>query len=85
VFSFEARDAHLVLSRGGHEPIPFRIQLDGEDPGDAHGDDVAPDGNGVLDHGRLYQLIRQPRDVRARTLTITFADSGAEAYVFTFG
>jgi thiol-disulfide isomerase/thioredoxin len=84
-FSFEARDAHVVLSRGSSEPIPFRIQLDGEDPGEAHGEDVATDGSGVLDHGRLYQLVRQAGDVRARTLTITFADSGAEGYVFTFG
>jgi thiol-disulfide isomerase/thioredoxin len=84
-FRFEARDAHLVLSRSGDDPIPFRVQLDGGEPGDAHGEDIDPDGNGVLDHGRLYQLVRQEADGRARTVTVTFTDAGAEAYVFTFG
>ena len=32
-FRFHARDAHLVLSPGKHEPIPFRVLLDGEAPG----------------------------------------------------
>jgi thiol-disulfide isomerase/thioredoxin len=84
-FRFEARDAHLVLSRGSDEPIPFRVWLDGDRPGDAHGEDVDPDGNGVLDQGRLYQLVRQAGDIQERTVTVTFDGAGAEAYVFTFG
>ena len=28
-FRFHARDAHLVLSTGAQEPIPFRVLLDG--------------------------------------------------------
>ena len=43
------------------------------------------DGNGTLRHGRLHQLIRQADGVRERTLTITFSEPGAQAYVFTFG
>src|SRR4051812_26148701 len=35
-FRFRARDAHLVLSRGTGEPIPFRVLLDGEAPGASH-------------------------------------------------
>jgi len=31
-FRFHARDAHLVLSPGAREPIPFRVLLDGEAP-----------------------------------------------------
>ena len=54
---FHARDAHLVLSSGGREPIRFRLLLDGEAPGPSHGVDVDPDGNGVLRDGRLYQLL----------------------------
>lgn len=84
-FRFRARDAHLVLSHGGHSPIPFRIRLDGKAPGAAHGSDVDEDGNGVLREGRLYQLVREPTSVRERTLEITFAEPGAEAYAFTFG
>jgi thiol-disulfide isomerase/thioredoxin len=82
-FRFHARDAHLVLA--AEAPIPFRVSLDGEPPGSAHGVDVDEDGNGLLGHGRLYQLVRQGRDVRERTLEITFLEPGAEAYVFTFG
>jgi hypothetical protein len=84
-YRFHARDAHLVLSAGGREPIPFRVLLDGEAPGPSHGADVAEDGNGLLREGRLYQLLRQPGEVRERTLEITFEEPGAEAYCFTFG
>jgi hypothetical protein len=35
--------------------------------------------------GRLYQLVRQHDGVRERTLEITFHESGAETYAFTFG
>ena len=58
-FRFHARDAHFVLSPGGRGPIRFRVRLDGEAPGDSHGVDVDGDGNGLLDEGRMYQLIRQ--------------------------
>jgi thiol-disulfide isomerase/thioredoxin len=84
-YRFHARDAHLVLSRGAREPIPFRVLLDGEAPGRSHGVDVDEDGSGLLTHGRMYQLVRQHGDVRERTLEITFVALGAEAYVFTFG
>jgi thiol-disulfide isomerase/thioredoxin len=84
-FRLHARDAHLVLSPGEREPIPFRVLLDGEAPGDSHGVDVDGDGNGFLRDGRLYQLVRQHDAVRERTLEITFLEPGAEAYVFTFG
>ena len=84
-FRFDARDAHLVLSPGAHEPIPFRVLVDGEPPGPSHGVDVDEDGNGVLRDGRLYQLVREHDKVRERTLEITFLEPGAEAYAFTFG
>ena len=84
-YRFHARDAHLVLSPGAREPIPFRVLLDGEAPGPSHGVDVDEDGNGVLRDGRLYQLVRQHDAVRERTLEITFLEPGAEAYAFTFG
>ena len=84
-YRFDARDAHLVLSPGAHEPIPFRVLLDGEPPGPSHGVDVDEEGNGMLRGGRMYQLVRQHGDVRERTLEITFLGPGAEAYSFTFG
>jgi thiol-disulfide isomerase/thioredoxin len=82
---FHARDAHLVLSPGARPPIPYRVLLDGEAPGPSHGDDVDADGNGVLQYGRLHQLVRLRDTVRERTLEITFREPGAEAYAFTFG
>ena len=84
-FRFEARDAHLVLFAPGGRPIPFRVQLDGEAPGPAHGVDVDEQGDGVLREGRMYQLIRHPAAVRERHLEVTFLEPGARAYVFTFG
>jgi len=85
VYRFHARDAHLVLSPGAREPIPFRVLLDGEAPGPSHGVDVDEDGNGFIRDGRMYQLVREHDAVRERTLEITFLEPGAEAYVFTFG
>jgi hypothetical protein len=84
-YRFHARDAHLVLSPGKLEPIPFRVLLDGEAPGSSHGVDVDEGGNGLLNGGRLYQLVREQGAVRERTLEIEFLEPGAEAYVFTFG
>ena len=82
---FHARDAHLVLSPGAREPIPFRVRLDGEAPGLSHGVHVDEDGNGVLRDGRMYQLVREHNAVQERMLEITFLEPGAEAYSFTFG
>ena len=84
-YRFHARDAHLVLSAGSREPIPFTVVLDGEAPGESHGVDVDAAGKGVLVDGRLYQLVRTHDDVRERTLEVTFTTPGAEAYAFTFG
>jgi len=84
-YRFHARDAHLVLSGGAQEPIPFRVLLDGDAPGHSHGVDVDEDGNGMLEEGRMYQLVRQYDGVHERTLEITFLEPGAEAYAFTFG
>jgi Thioredoxin like C-terminal domain len=84
-YRFHARDAHLVLSPGAREPIPFRVLLEGEAPGPSHGVDVDENGNGLLRDGRMYQLVRQSDAVRERTLEITFLEPGAEAYAFTLG
>jgi thiol-disulfide isomerase/thioredoxin len=82
---FQARDAHLVLSPGDREAIPFRVLLDGEPPCRSHGVDVDEDGRGVVREGRLYQLVRQHDTIVERTVAITFLEPGVEAYSFTFG
>jgi thiol-disulfide isomerase/thioredoxin len=84
-FRFHARDAHLVMSPGTREAIPFRVLLDGEPPGASHGVDIDEEGNGALREGRMHQLVRQHDEVRERTLEITFLNPGAQAYSFTFG
>jgi hypothetical protein len=84
-FRFHARDVHLVLSPGSQASIPIRVRIDGDAPGAAHGEDVDENGDGTLREGRLHQLVRQPDEVRERTVEITFAEPGAEAYAFTFG
>jgi hypothetical protein len=63
----------------------FRVLLDGEPPGAAHGDDVDEQGNGALTVPRLHQLIRQPGRVDDRTFEIEFLEPGAQVYAFTFG
>ena len=86
LFRFQARDVHLVLRpTGPGQPVPFRVLLDGDGPGAAHGIDTDADGNGQLEVDRLYQLVRQPASVEERTFEIAFHTGGVEAYVFTFG
>jgi thiol-disulfide isomerase/thioredoxin len=85
-FRFHARDVHLVIgppTKG--ESVPFRVLLDGEPPGDAHGLDVDEQGHGTVAQPRLYQLIRQPGSISDRTFEIAFLRPGVEAYAFTFG
>jgi thiol-disulfide isomerase/thioredoxin len=83
-FRFHARDVHLVL-RARETAVPFRVLVDGEPPGDAHGLDVDEQGRGTLVEPRLYQLIRQPGSIDDRTIEIAFDAPGVEAYAFTFG
>jgi thiol-disulfide isomerase/thioredoxin len=85
-FRFHARDVNLVLRRREQgESIPFRVLLDGEPPGAAHGGDVDDEGRGTLVDPRLYQLIRQPGAIDDRLFEIAFDAPGVEAYAFTFG
>jgi thiol-disulfide isomerase/thioredoxin len=85
-YRFHARDLHLVMSPApDNRPVRFRVLLDGDPPGAAHGVDIDSDGEGSVTEPRLYQLIRQPTPVSDRTFEITFLDAGARAYVFTFG
>jgi Thioredoxin like C-terminal domain len=85
-FRFHARDVHLVMApRARGTSVPFRVLVDGEPPGAAHGLDVDEQGHGTLTQQRLYQLIRERGSITDRTFEITFLAPGVEAYVFTFG
>lgn len=86
VFSFHARDLHLVLGPGpGGKPVRFRVTIDGKAPGEDHGVDVAADGSGAVTGQKLYQLVRQKGAIADHTFAIEFEDSGVQAYAFTFG
>jgi hypothetical protein len=85
VFRFHARDVHLVMRAQSDTPVPFRVLVDGEPPGEAHGLDVDEEGNGTLVQPRLYQLVRERGAITDRTFEITFLAPGVEAYAFTFG
>jgi thiol-disulfide isomerase/thioredoxin len=86
LYRFHARDVHLVMGppRQG-SPIRFRVSIDGQAPGLAHGLDVDQGGNGTVSEQRLYQLVRQPKPIIDRTLAIEFLDPGIETFSFTFG
>jgi thiol-disulfide isomerase/thioredoxin len=85
-YYFHARDLNLVMTPGvPGKRVRFRILLDGQPPGAAHGIDVDEDGNGTLAEPRMYQLIRQPGAIGDRRFEIQFLDAGAVAFVFTFG
>ena len=86
VFRFHARDVNLVMGPPSRDTsVPFRVLVDGEPPGAAHGLDVDEQGHGTVDQQRLYQLIRERRSIADRTFEITFLEPGVEAYAFTFG
>jgi thiol-disulfide isomerase/thioredoxin len=85
-YRFQARDLHLVMAPAAPgTPVRFRVLLDGQPPGAAHGTDVDDQGNGTVTEPRLHQLIRQPGPVTERTFEVTFLDPGVQAYAFTFG
>jgi thiol-disulfide isomerase/thioredoxin len=85
-YRFQARDLHLVMGPAARGmPVRFRVLIDGQPPGAAHGTDIDDQGNGTVTDPRLYQLVRQPGPVTDRTFEVTFLDPGVQAYAFTFG
>jgi thiol-disulfide isomerase/thioredoxin len=85
-YRFHARDLHLVMGPAAPgTSVRFRVRIDGQPPGAAHGTDVDEHGEGAVIEQRLYQLIRQPKPIVDRQFEIEFLDSGVEAFAFTFG
>ena len=85
-YRFHARDLHLVMGPAAPgTSVRFRVMIDGQPPGAAHGIDVDEQGNGTVTEQRLYQLIRQPKPIADRQFEIEFLGSGVEAFAFTFG
>jgi thiol-disulfide isomerase/thioredoxin len=85
-YRFHARNLHLVMGPAAPgTSVRFRVLIDGQPPGAAHGIDVDEQGNGTVTEQRLYQLIRQPKPIADRQFEIEFLDPGVEAFAFTFG
>jgi thiol-disulfide isomerase/thioredoxin len=84
-YRFHARDLHLVMGPAPGTSVRFRVLIDGQPPGAAHGLDVDEQGNGTVAGQRLYQLIRQSGPIADRQFEIEFFGPGVEAFAFTFG
>jgi len=85
-YRFHARDLHLVMGPTAEgAQVRFRVLIDGQPPGAAHGVDVDDQGRGTVAEQRLHQLIRQPGPITDRTFEIAFLDPDVQAYAFTFG
>jgi hypothetical protein len=69
----------------GSPPVRFTVKVDGKPPGAAHGTDIDDRGNGTAARQRTYQLVRLQARVADREFEIEFADTGVEAFCFTFG
>ena len=86
VYRFHARDLHLVMGPAAPgAPVQFRVLINGQPPGAAHGIDVDEQGYGTLTEQRLYQLIRQSMPIVDRQFEIEFLGSDVEVFAFTFG
>jgi thiol-disulfide isomerase/thioredoxin len=85
-YRFHARDLNLIMGpRTRGVSVRFRVLVDGQRPGTAHGGDVDENGNGTVLEQRTYQLIRQAKPIVDRQFEIEFLDPGVEAFDFTFG
>ena len=85
-YRFHARDLHLVMGPAAPgTSVRFRVLIDGQPPGAAHGIDVDEKGEGTVTEQRLYQLIRQSKPIVDRQFEIEFLDPGVEVFAFTFG
>lgn len=85
-YRFHARDLHLVTGPAARgSSVRFRVALDGQSAGAAHGIDIDTEGKGTVTEQRLYQLIRQPKPITDRRIEIEFLDPGVEAFALTFG
>jgi Thioredoxin like C-terminal domain len=52
-YRFDARDLHLVMGPARGTPARFRVLLDGQPPGAAHGTDIDDHGSGTITEPRL--------------------------------
>ncbi len=86
IYRFHARDLNLIM--GPAVPgvrVRFRLRIDGQPPGIAHGIDVDERGSGTVSEPRMYQLLRQPGPITEREFDIEFVAPGVQVFDFSFG
>jgi hypothetical protein len=72
-YRFHARDLHLVMGPAAPgTSVKFRVLIDGQPPGAAHGIDVDDQGLGTMAGQRLYQLIRSLDQSSIASLKLNF-------------
>jgi len=85
-YRFHARDLRLIMGPAAPgTSARFRVLIDRQPLGAAHGVDVDEQGDGTVAEQRVYQLIRQPQPIADPQFEIEFFDPGVEAFSFTFG
>jgi thiol-disulfide isomerase/thioredoxin len=85
-YCFHARDLHCVMGSASRAASSrFRVLINGQPPGVAHGVDTDEQGYGQVSEQRLYQLIRQQGSIADKQFEIEFLQPGVEAFAFTFG
>jgi len=85
-YRFHARDLNVIMAPpAGGLNLRFRVLINGQPPGSAHGEDIDEQGYGSAREPRMYQLIRQAGSIADREAEIEFIDPGAALYDFTFG
>jgi hypothetical protein len=80
-YRFHARDLNLIMgpkTRGAS--VRFRVLVDGQPPGAAHGSDLDANGYGTVSEQRTYQLIRQAKPIVDRQFEIEFLDPRVENF-----
>jgi thiol-disulfide isomerase/thioredoxin len=86
VYRFHARDLHLVMGPAARRTsVRYRVLIEGQAAGAAHGVDVDGHGLGTITEQRMYQLVRQSPPIADQVFEIEFLDAGAEIFSFTFG
>jgi thiol-disulfide isomerase/thioredoxin len=86
IYRFHARDINLIMGPGVKaSALKFRVLIDGNLPGKAHGLDIDVNGNGTVTESRMYQLIRQQGPITEHEFQIEFLAPKVEVYDFTFG
>ena len=85
-YRFQARDVNIVMGPAAPgTSMKFRVRIDGQPPGAAHGLDVDEQGEGTVTRQRLYQLIRQAKPIADHQFEIEFLGPDVEVFSFTFG